>query len=68
MAKKQSKGRGRPKKKTSEKRSVDIRIPVKKSEKDILDKAVKLTDRGEMASWARELLLKTAAEMLKEQN
>lgn len=63
MAKK--KAVGRPKKPPSEVRSVDIRIPVTPKEKQLVQDAAKKSEgRGELAEWARSVLLREAGKIL----
>lgn len=57
---------GRPKKPPGQLRDVDIRIPVTKEEKGLIQKAAQeSTDHGELADWARSLLLDAAKKATK---
>ena len=56
---------GRPKKAASERRAVDIRIPVTKDEKRLIQDAAGQSERGELADWARTALLAAATNALK---
>lgn len=55
MVKKPTKGR--PPKSPQQRREADIRIPVTTEEKKIIQSA---TENGELAAWAREILLAAA--------
>jgi hypothetical protein len=63
MAKKR--GPGRPKKPASQIRSSDLRIPVTPDEKKRVLAAAKTAEgRGELADWARNVLLREADRVL----
>lgn len=53
------KKRGRPKKTAAQRKSVDLRIPVTAEQKRAVVAAAELEGR-DMATWAREILLKAA--------
>jgi hypothetical protein len=55
-------GPGRPKKAAGERRDADIRIPVTAAEKDAIQAAV---GNGELAGWARTVLLAAARKAVK---
>lgn len=44
--------------------TVDLRIPVTEDQKAIIDKAVLMTERRELATWAREQLLSAARTLI----
>lgn len=63
MAKKRSPGR--PKKPADQRRGADLRIPVTVEEKErIVQAAQKAGETGELASWARNILLAAAKRVL----
>jgi uncharacterized protein (DUF1778 family) len=56
---------GRPKKPIEQVRSTDLRIPVTPSEKDLVQTAAKIAEgSGEMASWARNILIHAAERVI----
>lgn len=55
---------GRPKKAAKLRMTVDLRIPVTPEQKSLIDKAVTLTDKGELAGWARDLIMRAAQLLL----
>lgn len=63
MAKKKAK-RGRPPKDPQHRKGRDLRIPVTDTEKATIDEAVALTEKGEMADWARGILLAAARKLI----
>jgi hypothetical protein len=57
---------GRPKKPAAMKRASDVRIPVTQEEKELMQQAAQLrSERGELADWARTLLLDAAKRAIK---
>jgi hypothetical protein len=65
MKKPQPKPRGRPPKKASERKSVDLRIPVTGAQKATIHQAVERTGE-DFAAWARAILLSEAGKLLDE--
>lgn len=53
----------RPRKDESERKSVDLRIPLTESQKELLVQAARLKD-VDTATWARPILLEAAKECL----
>jgi len=58
------KPRGRPRKDEGERKDVDLRIPVTAEQKARVMEAVAL-DGGDMATWARPVLLRAAEQVLR---
>ena len=57
---------GRPKKPANRRRETDIRIPVTADEKQMVQQAAQQAgESGEMAGWARTVLLAAAKKVLK---
>jgi uncharacterized protein (DUF1778 family) len=54
---------GRPPKDPSERKNVDLRIPVTEAQKQLISRAMAHSER-EFASWARDLLLGAARTIL----
>jgi len=63
MVKKRS--AGRPKKPPDQRRDTDLRIPVTAEEKQIIQQAAQQGESGELAGWARAVLLAAAKRLLK---
>jgi len=55
---------GRPKKPPKLKMDSDLRIPVTTAQKQLIAKAVATTERGEIASWARGILVRAAEDLI----
>ncbi len=49
----------RPRKDRSERKSVDLRVPLTEAQKDMISQAARLDD-VDMAAWARPILLEAA--------
>jgi uncharacterized protein (DUF1778 family) len=57
--------RGRPRKPKNERKDVDLRIPVTGDQKELIARAASLAG-GDMAAWARPILLGAAQKTLSE--
>ena len=55
---------GRPPKNKAERKDVDLRIPVTAEQKELVSEAVRLLG-GDMATWARPILLQAAEDVVK---